>query len=45
MPWPRKQAVAVMLHAQRKGDAALAQKARRSLKKDTPVVRAQRRKR
>lgn len=33
MPWDRKQAVAVLLSAQRRGDSRLASKAKRSLKK------------
>lgn len=31
MPWPRKQAVAIMLRAKRSGDRALEEKAKRSL--------------
>ena len=44
MPWKRDQAIAVMLKAQRSGDRKLAKKAKGYLKSDTPVVKAQRRK-
>ena len=33
MPWPKKQAIAILLSAQRKGDGKLARKAKKSLKK------------
>lgn len=33
MPWPKKQAVAILLSAQRKGDGKLARKAKASMKK------------
>ena len=33
MPWPKKQAIAIMLSANRKGDRRLARKAKDSLRK------------
>lgn len=36
MPWPRKQAVAILLDAQRRGTPGLARKAKASLRKPKP---------
>ena len=44
MPWPRKQAIAIMLKARRSGDTALANKAKRYIgkRKDTAMSRMKR---
>lgn len=39
MPWPRKQAIAIMLSAQRKKKPSLARKARDSLRGSSPKAR------
>ena len=36
MPWPKKQAIAVLLASKRRGDTKTANKAKKSLKKRNP---------